>query len=280
MTLNADKANTMAVLRPQVRLTQGSEPGPARFTTLIQRSRAVAAYSEYSLALAQPCLPDQAQSAVEPIRPRAPTASRGQSAPATKDREEMPRPSQRGAILEAALECFADQGYDATRVKHIADRAGVAESAMYRHFPSKEAIAQELYAAFISRYAESLKKLAKADVSPKAKLSGIVHLILDTYRSEPAAFTFVVINTNHRLPKLPKNTAYPLDVIEAVVAEGQRAGVVRAGQPNLLAAILLGAIQQPVVLATLGSEGALNLLQDHTHDRTIEAAALAALGIT
>src|ERR1700687_1871128 len=66
MTLNADKANTMAVLRPQVRLTQGSEPGPARFTARIQRSRAVAPYSEYSLALAQPCLSDQAQSAVGP----------------------------------------------------------------------------------------------------------------------------------------------------------------------------------------------------------------------
>ena len=66
MTLSADKANIMAVLRPQVRLTQGSEPGPARFTARIQRSRAVAPYSEYSLALAQPCLSDQAQSAVGP----------------------------------------------------------------------------------------------------------------------------------------------------------------------------------------------------------------------
>ena len=49
----------------------------------------------------------------------------------------MPRPSQRAAIIDAALHCFADRGFDATRVKHIAEEAGVAESALYRHFPSK-----------------------------------------------------------------------------------------------------------------------------------------------
>jgi hypothetical protein len=54
----------------------------------------------------------------------------------------MPRPSQRAAIIDAALHCFADRGFDATRVKHIAEDAGVAESALYRYFPSQDGIAQ------------------------------------------------------------------------------------------------------------------------------------------
>ena len=190
----------------------------------------------------------------------------------------MPRPSQRSTIVEAALRCFAAQGYDATRVKHIADQAGVAESALYRHFPSKEAIAQQLYADFLGRYAERLQQLAGTARRPEDKLGGLVSLILDTYRTDTDAFVFVVLNTNRQLTKLPAGTVYPLDVIESIIAEAQTAGVVRDGQTNLLAAILLGIVLQPVVLATLGRPKALNLLTDPSYDVIITQAALAAVG--
>jgi AcrR family transcriptional regulator len=189
----------------------------------------------------------------------------------------VPRPSQRASIANAALRCFAELGYDATRVKHIADRAGVAESALYRHFPSKEAIAQDLYAEFLHRYAEKLLSLARSDDEPEAKLRALIALILSTYREEPDAFVFVLFNTSRRLPNLPAGTVYPLDVIESIIAEAQAAGVVRGGQSNLLAAILLGAVQQPVVLATLGRPGALDLLGDRGYDVIITEVALAAI---
>ncbi|HEY6811717.1 MAG TPA: TetR/AcrR family transcriptional regulator [Propionibacteriaceae bacterium] len=189
----------------------------------------------------------------------------------------MPRPSQRDAIVSAALRSFAEHGYDATRVKHIADKAGVAESALYRHFPSKEAIAQELYAEFLRRYAEKLLSLANSGEEPEAKLRALIALILDTYRADPDAFVFVLFNTSRRLPRLPAGTVYPLDVIESMIKEAQAAGVVRDGQSNLLAAILLGAVQQPVVLATLGRPGALDLLRDRGYDATITEAALGAV---
>jgi AcrR family transcriptional regulator len=189
----------------------------------------------------------------------------------------VPRPSQRDAIVSAALRSFAEHGYDATRVKHIADKAGVAESALYRHFPSKEAIAQELYAEFLRRYAEKLLSLANSGEEPEAKLRALIALILDTYRADPDAFVFVLFNTSRRLPRLPAGTVYPLDVIESMIKEAQAAGVVRDGQSNLLAAILLGAVQQPVVLATLGRPGALDLLRDRGYDATITEAALGAV---
>jgi AcrR family transcriptional regulator len=192
----------------------------------------------------------------------------------------VPRPSQRASIVNAALRCFAELGYDATRVKHIADKAGVAESALYRHFPSKEAVAQELYAEFLHSYAEKLLNLAGSDEKAEDKLRALIALILDTYREEPDAFVFVLFNTSRRMPSLPAGTVYPLDVIESIIVEAQAAGVVREGQGNLLAAILLGAVQQPVVLATLGRPGALNLLGDRSYDAIITEAALAAVGRT
>jgi AcrR family transcriptional regulator len=46
----------------------------------------------------------------------------------------------RDQVLEAALQLFSTQGYRATSVREIADRAGVSTGNVYHHFPDKEAI--------------------------------------------------------------------------------------------------------------------------------------------
>ena len=43
-------------------------------------------------------------------------------------------------LLEAGLEAFERQGYDATTVAEIARAAGVTEMTFYRYFPSKESL--------------------------------------------------------------------------------------------------------------------------------------------
>lgn len=54
-------------------------------------------------------------------------------------------------IFEAALDLFAEKGYDRTSVRQIAAAVGLTESAVYRHFSAKEAILDAIFA-----YAESL----------------------------------------------------------------------------------------------------------------------------
>ncbi|HEX6085846.1 MAG TPA: helix-turn-helix domain-containing protein [Thermoanaerobaculia bacterium] len=58
-------------------------------------------------------------------------------------REEKSERSRR-AVLEAALRLFASQGYRATTMREIADRAGVSTGNVYHHFPDKETIFREL----------------------------------------------------------------------------------------------------------------------------------------
>jgi AcrR family transcriptional regulator len=43
-------------------------------------------------------------------------------------------------ILEFATEAFSRDGYDRVTVKQLADRCGITEPAVYRHFQSKDAI--------------------------------------------------------------------------------------------------------------------------------------------
>jgi AcrR family transcriptional regulator len=58
-------------------------------------------------------------------------------------REEKSERSRR-AVLDAALALFAHQGYRATTMRQIADRAEVSTGNVYHHFPDKDAIFREL----------------------------------------------------------------------------------------------------------------------------------------
>lgn len=49
-------------------------------------------------------------------------------------------PGRRGEILDAALDEFADRGYAGGSMRRIADRVGVSEPALYRHFSAKQAL--------------------------------------------------------------------------------------------------------------------------------------------
>jgi len=68
----------------------------------------------------------------------------------TMFKNEPPTPKgeqTRTAIYETALELFRDRGFDSTTMQDVAAAAGVAKSAAYYYFPSKEAIVTAYYDA-------------------------------------------------------------------------------------------------------------------------------------
>ena len=189
----------------------------------------------------------------------------------------MPRPSQKDKILQAALECFAELGYDATRVRHVAERAGVSEGALYRHYPSMEALAQELYAHHFGGYAAQLREATSVGTTEE-RLRRAVRTTLADYRADPAAFTFGLLRTPTFLPQAAGRHASTRSRSSSASSRpGSAGGEVRTGQPNLLAAIFLGCVLRPIILASLAAPGALDLIAESKHDQVIEDAAVAAL---
>jgi len=49
-------------------------------------------------------------------------------------------PGARDRLVVAAVDLFTEQGYDATTVTQIAERAGVTKSTFFRHFPDKREV--------------------------------------------------------------------------------------------------------------------------------------------
>lgn len=49
-------------------------------------------------------------------------------------------PNARERLVRAALDLFTEQGYEATTVNQIADRAGLTKTTFFRHFPDKREV--------------------------------------------------------------------------------------------------------------------------------------------
>jgi AcrR family transcriptional regulator len=73
-----------------------------------------------------------------------PAAHPGQDAPASPDTTHHRHHDTRQRIQSVALELFAEQGYDKTSIREIAERLGVTKAALYYHFKSKEDIVASL----------------------------------------------------------------------------------------------------------------------------------------
>src|SRR6516225_12065711 len=73
-------------------------------------------------------------------RSRGGSPARGESPARRRARAESPRGGTRERIQSIALELFAEQGYEKTSLREIAERLGVTKAALYYHFKSKEDI--------------------------------------------------------------------------------------------------------------------------------------------
>ena len=74
----------------------------------------------------------------------------------------MDRGNTKQEILEASLELFSVQGFEATSISQIAGAVGIRKASLYSHFESKQAILDALVQAVLEEYvAHSI--FAKAD---------------------------------------------------------------------------------------------------------------------
>jgi AcrR family transcriptional regulator len=81
----------------------------------------------------------------------------------------------RTRILDAALACFLEVGYEQTTIARIRERSGVSNGALFHRFPTKEAIADALYVESIASFQQGLwRLLAQRPRSLRAAVRGTI----------------------------------------------------------------------------------------------------------
>src|SRR5215213_601933 len=74
----------------------------------------------------------------------APVGARAPSTAPRRVRSDAERQAKERAILDAALDVFAESGFAPARLEEVAARAGVAKGTIYLYFPSKQALFEAL----------------------------------------------------------------------------------------------------------------------------------------
>jgi TetR/AcrR family transcriptional repressor of uid operon len=91
---------------------------------------------------------------------------------------------RRMRIIEAAERAFVRHGFHATTMQHVAAEAAMSPGNLYRYFPSKEAIVQELCAREQAERARSFAAFAQADSVIAAMAEGLRKNLLEKPREK------------------------------------------------------------------------------------------------
>jgi AcrR family transcriptional regulator len=166
--------------------------------------------------------------------------------PAAKKKwvEHVVDPQKRAAILDAALELFAERGFHGTAVPLIAEKARVGAGTLYRYFASKESLVNVLYRQWKGKLTGAVLKDFPLDAHAREQFGLFWRRITSFALEHPAGFAFLELQ--HHAPYLDAESRdleeQSLQLIRGFVARAQSIGQMKAGTtPELIMAIVYGA---------------------------------------
>lgn len=158
----------------------------------------------------------------------------------------MPRSKgAREAILQAATDLFAEQGYDATPVQQIVERAGVTKGALYHHFTAKEDILFHIYGDIFAEQLTDLDRILARDQTPDLALREVIaSLVSGTAKAAKAAAVFTHeltrMSAEHYAEQQSEWRRYQ-DSVRELIRRGQAEGVFRpSASPQLTSWAIFG----------------------------------------
>ena len=134
----------------------------------------------------------------------------------------------RQRVLDAAVELFAAQGYSATSVAQVIERAGLTKGGFYHHFASKDELLFEVYGDLITSQLASLDAILARGLSRPETLRLVIEdLVVSTASSAQQAVVFwreLHHLADEHTEQYRKARRRYHDAVRKVIADGQRAG--------------------------------------------------------
>ena len=146
-------------------------------------------------------------------------------------------PNARGRLLQAAIDLFYEQGYEATTTAQIAERAGLTKTTLFRLFPDKREILFQGQGTLVA-LAEEGVRTASAESSVFEVLAAGVTAMTDAHSDEQRHYGSKLNALVSSSPELRERAAY------------KRSTIARAMEDAL--SVRLGDRRRASLLADLG----------------------------
>ncbi len=145
----------------------------------------------------------------------------------------------RERLLAAAREVFAARGYHATTTALLADRTGIAEGTIYRHFAGKDAVYSAACRAIWERFESLAMEPAGATEPARARLAGTARRLIAEAGRSPSAVRLHDRPVEAAALDEPARRARERwrESLTQLVAAGKQEGSIRAGTAELWASL-------------------------------------------
>lgn len=180
-------------------------------------------------------------------------------------------------LLDAALRCFAEHGYDGTSMSGLAEAAGTTKPTLYERLGGKE----DIYRRVVEREAAQVQRALETAYEDAAALSGgeavalATRPLFDLARQHPDGFR-ILYGSIPGAPAGPRGDRV-LDDIAASVARLLQRWVaahghdLRAGDARLLAAMCVGVVRNAVLHAASAPDVDFDAAQRRAEDFLVAA---------
>lgn len=162
-------------------------------------------------------------------------------------RESQKKPRVRNArpkIERAALKLFIHEGVDAATTRKIAEKAGVSEGALYRHYKGKDELALALFMETHNRLGKMMGAALSGDGTLEDKVHAAVAAYCELADEDFLLFSFHLVSLNRYLPYDKRRDDDPVSITEKIISDLMAAGEIPQGDPALKAAMALGVVLQ------------------------------------
>ena len=155
-------------------------------------------------------------------------------------------------VERAALTLFMARGVAETTTREIAMAASVAEGTIYRYFPSKDALALELFTRHHVALAEALLQAQAAHKKLRQKCDAIVRCYCEWADRDWITFAYHLLTQHHFLASLSEDLPNPVDVVSDVIAQAMAAGEIPRRDLHALTASVVGVVLQAATFKVYG----------------------------
>ena len=172
----------------------------------------------------------------------------------------LPADERRAATVEAVVDLAAEQNPSDITTTAIAQRMGLTQGALFRHFPTKDAILEAVMSWVAERLLARVDEAAEGATSPIAALEAVFVTHIDFVSEHPGVPRMLFGELQRPGETLPKRMAQTLirhygERLHGLLKAGKARGELRADlDPDAAVTLFIGTIQGLVMQSMLAGD--------------------------